>query len=255
MELLDAQLKDGLKSYDYKLSFLSKLVHGLVNTNRVNSLLISGPSGIGKTYTIDKVLTEYSEDLENPIKYSKLNGKITPLSFYNMLKENSDEECVLFFDDSDSILTNPISLNMLKAASEKTSRRTVSYVSSKFDATSFVFEGKIVIATNQRISKNEHFKAVVDRFHVYDMNISMTEKLAKIIDISKAENDFTDDINQKAIQFLMKNIDSINPDRFSLRTFIKLRELIELMPDSWEEYQKISGTYIEYKGKDKEVIS
>jgi hypothetical protein len=241
-------LKPYLESYDEKFSFLDDLINGMVNTTYVNTVLVSGPPGIGKTYTVDNNLQKRSEQSENPIRYRRVSGKITPLAFYNCLVENSSFDSVLFFDDADTILSDQISLNLLKEASEKRAQRTISYNSSRGpNSPTTVFDGKIIIATNIQISKSPHYAAVADRFHTFDMDISYREKLAKIHEI--AEN-FTTPlvsraINNDIVNFLAEKEEELDTDKITIRTFVKLQELAVLMPLKWKRFAEISNTYLE----------
>lgn len=240
----ELDLSPYLASYEEKFSFLKEMVHGLVNTNVVNALLASGPPGIGKTYTIDEILLNESENEQRPIQYKRVSGKITPLAFYELLCANSGPDCVIFFDDADSILVEPISLNLLKSATEKRPQRVITYNSTRLDNKSTVFEGKIVIATNVRFARNPHFAAIVDRFHVFDMSVSYMEKLAKIYDIAKKDKEHLD-LSKKVIDYLAEKEEVVNQDKITIRTFIKLRELAELMPEKWQRFAALSGTYFE----------
>jgi Cdc6-like AAA superfamily ATPase len=107
------KFKPFLEKYEEKFGFLSELIHGMVKTDYVNTILVSGPPGIGKTHTIDNILSDYESSETHPIRYNRLSGKITPLAFYNMLKENATVQSVNFFDDADTILSDPISLKMV----------------------------------------------------------------------------------------------------------------------------------------------
>jgi len=248
MKGLTMNLSAHLASYNEKISFLEDLLNGMVRTKYVNTVLVTGDPGIGKTFTIDKNLQEHSEDSDNPIRYRRVSGKITPLAFYQTLVENSAFDSVLFFDDADTILMETVSLNLLKEASEKRSQRTISYNSSRStNAPITVFDGKIVIATNKKISQNPHFEAVTDRFHVFDMNVTYLEKLAKIHDIAEkfATPMVSKEDNAEIIKFLADKAKSINTDKITIRTFVKLQELKVLMPMKWKRFAEISGTYLE----------
>lgn len=237
-----------IESYEEKFSFVSDIVTGIVDSP-VNAALVAGPPGIGKTWTIDGILNLRSMDEEKPINYTRISGKITPLAFYNTLMAHSSADSVLFFDDADSVIFNTDSLNLLKAATEKRAQRVVTYNSTKLDDTSFVFEGKILIGTNVRFSQNAHFMAIVDRFHVYDMDISVEEKLAKIFHIAYNTEPDTRDIAIETLKFLASMREQLNEDRLTIRTFVKLKELAQIMPTRWQRFAVISNTYLATKDK------
>ena len=112
---MSLSLQNELNEYNEILDFMSEMVVGVVNTNYVNTLLISGTAGIGKSYTVDKILTERDQQEKNPIRYIKYSGHVTPRALYEKLKENAASDCVLVFDDADSVITNEDSVKPLQS--------------------------------------------------------------------------------------------------------------------------------------------
>lgn len=234
-----------LEAYEYKIGFMRKMTTGMIEGS-VNTFLVSGTPGVGKSYNLEGILDKYEE--EGTINYTRVSGRITPFAFYEALHANASRKNVLFFDDCDSILWDDTSLNILKAAAELKKTRTISWMSSRNTLDQqFVFEGKILIATNIRMRDNPHFDAVMDRFHVYELDVSLEEKLAKIRDIaanSEELREFCDDsLLDRLIGFIMDRREIINQDKMTIRTFMKLAELSNLLPDDWERYAEV-GRYI-----------
>ena len=91
-----------LASYEKKMERLKRRVGGMLDSV-INTIIFCGPSGIGKTYTIDKILQARSENEASPIHYKIITGKITARAFWDHLVENSTYDCVTFFDDADFI--------------------------------------------------------------------------------------------------------------------------------------------------------
>lgn len=89
-------LETSLQQYEHKINFMLKLVDGLIRNN-VNSVIISGNPGIGKTWNIIKKLEQLSEELD--IRFNKFSGSITPLAFYQQLSDYSTNKDILFFDE------------------------------------------------------------------------------------------------------------------------------------------------------------
>jgi hypothetical protein len=245
-------LEKYLESYSEKIGLLEEMVVGVITTDLINTLIVSGSSGVGKTYNINRLLQKQSEDENNPIKYRKVTGKITPLAFFNVLYENSTYDSVCYFDDADSILSEETSLNLLKEASEKVPQRIISYLSTRLGeskGSNTTFDGKIIISTNIKISKSAHLMAVYDRFHVMELNISYLEKLAKIQDIVDKSAPEHRDVNQEVLKFLIENESILETDNVTIRTFIKLQELARLTPRNWRRIAEISETYFTEKKK------
>lgn len=234
-----------LADYEFKIGFMKKMTMGMIEGS-VNTFLVSGTPGVGKSFNLEQLLEKYEE--EGIINYKRISGRITPFAFYEALHESASRKDLLFFDDCDSILWDDQSLNILKAAAELKKARTISWMSSRNSIDNqFVYEGKILIATNIRMRDNPHFDAVMDRFHVYELDVSLEEKLVKIIDISKNFDDIkeicSDELISQLVEFIMSRRDRINAEKFTLRTFIKLVELSTLLPDDWHSYAEV-GKYI-----------
>lgn len=243
---MDIDLSKHLEEYNEITGFLCKLITGLVDKDYINTVLVSGPPGIGKSYNIDYLLSERQEREENPIRYIKYNGHVTPKAFFDKLKDNQSSDCVVLFDDADSVITDEDCVNILKAASERTKRRHISWVTSSSRQEGFDFEGKIVIATNIVVSQSPHLDAIKDRFHLFNMDVTYEQKLAKIEEIAKSSSDPDQlKVNKEILRYLHERKDIINSDKITIRTFKKLQEVAMLMPEDWKRFVEVSGTYLD----------
>jgi len=228
-------LEKSLESYNKKLGMIEKVVTGLIKS-KVNSLLITGAPGIGKSFTVNKVLRELEET--EGIHFTTTKGHLTPMQMYIHMCEHRDPEDVIVFDDCDDVLYRPEALNLLKAATELNGTRKIYWNSKLVDETSIIFNGKIIVITNTWVSGNPHFQAICDRMHVFPLNVTVNEKLAKIESLSadlltRYDTDIsTDDI----IEFILTNKDKVNPDSLTIRSFCKLIELKILVGDDWKDY-------------------
>ena len=124
------------------------------------SVIVSGPGGLGKSHTVIKALASNGlKDctmVEEPIggraskkAYRVVKGHATPLGLYRTLYENKDG--VLVFDDCDSVLKDPLSLNLLKGALDSYSKRIISWKSDRMDEdlpSVFEFKGRVVFISN-----------------------------------------------------------------------------------------------------------
>ena len=135
------------------------------------SLIVSGPPGLGKTYTVENELERANVDADI------IRGAVSPVGLY-MALWNASEKGVVILDDCDSVFDDVTSLNLLKVALDTSTKRIVSWRkkrSSYFEEhdipDSFEFEGSVVFCTNidfereiDRGSKmSPHYKALVDR--------------------------------------------------------------------------------------------
>lgn len=242
---LNTDMEMHLNSYEFKIGFMRKMAQGMI-TGHVNAFLVSGTPGVGKSYNLEELLNMYNE--EGTINYTRISGKIAPMSFFEALRTHSSKKDVLFFDDCDSILHNEDSMNVLKAAAELKRSRVISWVSrANTEDNSFIYEGKVIIATNIRMRDNAHFDAVMDRFHVYELDVTLEEKLAKIQNIALNSPDIAEycppETVHELIAFIMERREMINPDKLTIRTFMKLAELSNMLSDDWRSYA-IIGKYV-----------
>ena len=49
-------LEKHLQSYSEKIDLLEEMVVGVITTDLINTLIVSGSSGVGKTYNINRLL-------------------------------------------------------------------------------------------------------------------------------------------------------------------------------------------------------
>lgn len=157
----------------------------------VKSLIISGPPGLGKSYTlemalkqskrkrIDFELTEYDEE-NGPYDatqwYDRITGGCTATGLYHAFWNMRDGGLVVI-DDCDSVFEDTEALNLIKLATDSGKerqlswRKRASWLDQYAIPRSFEFKGCVVFLTNidfeieiQRHNKaTEHFKALIDR--------------------------------------------------------------------------------------------
>lgn len=149
----------------------------------VRSMIVSGPGGLGKSYTVDTTLA--SRD-PNATSYTVVKGYVRAPGMYKLLYSHRACGQVLVMDDADSIFADDTSINLLKAACDSSERRVISYLSegSLIDEEtaerlpkSFAFESTIIFITNMdfyaKIAQGHklapHLEALISRSHYIDM--------------------------------------------------------------------------------------
>jgi hypothetical protein len=85
----------------------------------VRAVVVSGPAGLGKSFSVMKSLDDQKAF------YATISGFVRPTGLYKTLYEYRHKNCVVVFDDADSIFRDEISLNLLKKACDTTKKRTV----------------------------------------------------------------------------------------------------------------------------------
>ena len=91
-----------------------------------NSLIVAGGPGIGKTFHVTKKLNEILGPAGDDWVYFK-GLKASPLALYMNIYLNRDK--LLVFDDSDSVLEDPDSVNMFKGLLDDSKEREASWLS------------------------------------------------------------------------------------------------------------------------------
>lgn len=227
-----------------------------VASNVVKGLVVSGPAGIGKSYTVDTTLRDTLEMLgrlsgRGPM-YESISGGISASKLYQKLYEFKDEGQVLVFDDCDGVLYDEDSLNILKAALDSKKTRRISWnTHSHFLAandipSSFDYKGGIVFITNVKFDQvksariGNHLEAIVSRCHYMDIGIDTArEKIIHIRNVVERhgmlnEYEFTEAEQAEVMDYIDRNAKSLR--ELSLRMVLKISDLRRAMPRNWQAY-------------------
>ncbi len=81
----------------------------------IRAMIVSGPPGVGKSYGIERQLEKaslFDQIAGRKIKSEMIKGATSALGLYMALYKYSDTNCVVVFDDCDSILVDDTSLNL-----------------------------------------------------------------------------------------------------------------------------------------------
>lgn len=236
------------KRLDDRFRALDTMTVATVKGNN-KSMIISGPAGVGKSYSIGQIL----DDNQKKVRSTVIKGYVKATGLFKTLYEFRDANCVIVFDDADSIFSDDVSLNLLKAACDSTRTRTLSWLSeSKMEdeegerlPRSFKFEGSIIFITNYdfddmiaRGSKMApHFEALVSRSHYLDL--SMKSTLDYVVRIKQVVNKhamlrtagFSMTEERLVVDFIESNKDKLR--ELSLRMVLKLAGLMRINPSDW----------------------
>lgn len=226
-----------------------------VASNSVNSLIISGAAGIGKSHTVNKVLNDINGGSEYNYTFHK--GYLRASHLFRMLWENRHQGMTIVIDDCDAIFSDETALNILKAALELRPIRRIGWGSEKefLDSENetipryFDFAGSIIFLTNKDIrgevasgSKNApHLSALESRSLLLDMKIhTKREYLIKIKQTVKAgmlqEKGFDIDQEAEIMAFVEENMNKLS--ELSLRMVEKIAALYNSNPSNWKKLVK-----------------
>ncbi len=100
-------------TYEKQLGDLENLIK-MTASGAANALFIAGRGGIGKTFTVEKVLADIG--LSDGNGYFKNTGTASAAGIYSLLFKNQNE--IILFDDSDDALKDQEARNIFKAATD-----------------------------------------------------------------------------------------------------------------------------------------
>lgn len=217
----------------------------------VRALLISGTAGTGKTYEVEQAMRRKKAQ-DATFNFQHVKGSISPIRLYIEMYQARDG--VLILDDSDNAFNDYEAMQILKAATESSKRRLVSWkkLSSALDEfgipNEFEFNGCIVILTNTDLEDGStkrapHYEALVSRAHYINTVLrSDREKVIRIrqvIETSRLLHSFVDEEYHSDIVEMLE-IDSKKFRELSIRTIVKMAELVNKFPSTWKKMVKVT---------------
>jgi len=219
-----------MKQHDLLQSYIGTLVK-----SDIDSLVIRGNGGIGKTHTIVHTLSAMG--FKRNKHYVLITGHVTPLQLYHVIGRSATLESprILIFDDVDSIIQSKTSIALLKAALwEIEGKRLVSYHSStsKLEGPMTVeFKGKVIIVLNNIKQENAFGKPLLDRGIMYDMILQPSEVIQYVETILPKLDTKLKLAERKAVWEHVKRF-ADNPS-FSIRSLLRAMEFYRLDKKNW----------------------
>ena len=220
-----------------RFSFVEKLI-SMVASGVQPSAVITGQGGLGKTYTVTKTLVNagYKDastladfQVGQVVQRSKLfvtiKGYSTAKGLFRTLFENNGS--VIVFDDCDSVLKDPVALNLLKGALDSYGKRIISWNADMKDEDlprSFDFTGKVVFISNK--AQNDIDQAIRSRSMMIDLAMTLDQKIDRMDFISKSA-EFMPEYSMEVKTDAMNLIRELKDDakEISLRTLISVSKI------------------------------
>jgi hypothetical protein len=219
----------------------------------IRAMIVSGPPGVGKSFGVEQEIDKacmFDKLAGKRLRAEVVKGSATPIGLYQTLYKYSDANCVVVFDDCDSILLDDVALNLLKGALDSGKKRKISWLSESSSLRregipdSFEFKGSAIFITNLKFDKmksqklRDHLDALQSRCHYLDLTLdTMRDKILRIKQIAKdgvlfADYDFEECVQDEIIDFMNTNQNRLR--EMSLRMAIKIADLRKMSVTNWK---------------------
>lgn len=243
---IDTRIKD-------RFDILEEMVEASM-IGEVRSLIVSGPPGLGKSYTVEEKLK--ASVVPNRI----FRGYLRPPALYKLLYQNRMAGQVLVFDDADAVFAEDTSLNLLKAVCDSTEQRVVSYMtetvlvdeeSAEIIPKTFEFNGTVIFITNLdmdlMIERGHrlavHLQALISRSHYIFLGMrNARDFLIRIKQIQKRGLLASRGLNESQQAEVMEYIEEkqLELRELSLRMAIKLADIRHHSGSAWKRIANIT---------------
>lgn len=227
------------KRYGNVETYIKQIANG-----KIHNLIVNGPPGVGKTYSVENYLNKYSQG-----KYKVVKGHMTPLSLYGNLYFHREANSVLVLDDIDSVFKKVEGVNILKAAIDTSPVRKISWESTTpLKGTeipdSFQFNGSVILISNigfdghTKSNLSAHLDALKDRSYKIVVADNSKESCFKQVCFMVTKNNLLKDFKLSKeqefalLEYIETNLEKL--DKVSLRTAVKLAQLVAINPDDWQ---------------------
>ena len=225
----------------------------------IRAMIVSGPPGVGKSFGVELEIekaTLMDQIAGRRLRAEVVKGSATAIGLYQALYKYSDPNCVIVFDDCDSILLDDVCLNLLKGALDSGKKRKISWLSdsrilrSEGIPDSFEFKGSVIFITNLKFDKmksqklRDHLDALQSRCHYLDLTLdTMRDKLLRIRQIANdgqlfEEYEFDTETQDEIIDFMCHNATRFR--EMSLRMAIKIADLRKSFPLKWKDMATVT---------------
>jgi hypothetical protein len=235
-----------------RFDILHEMTKACVNGD-IRAMIVSGPPGVGKSFGVEQEIekaTLFDKLAGKRLRAEVVKGSATPIGLYQTLYKYSDSNCVLVFDDCDSILLDDVALNLLKGALDSGKKRTISWLSESSALRRegipdrFEFKGSVIFITNLKFDTmksqklRDHLDALQSRCHYLDLTLNtMRDKVLRIKQIAKdgvlfADYDFEECVQDEIVEFMEANQNRLR--EMSLRMALKIADLRKSFSGNWK---------------------
>jgi hypothetical protein len=219
----------------------------------IRAMIVSGPPGVGKSFGVEQEIEKaqlIDQLAGRRLRAEVVKGSASPIGLYQTLYKYSDSNCVIVFDDCDSILLDDVALNLLKGALDSGKKRKISWLSEsrvlkdEGIPSTFDFKGSVIFITNLKFDKmksqklRDHLDALQSRCHYLDLTLdTQRDKILRIKQIAGDGvlfdgYDFSKDEQEEIIEYMDETKDNLR--ELSLRMALKIADLRKSFPNKWK---------------------
>ena len=235
----DARIRERFRTLDR--------IAGRLVENKIPALIVSGPPGLGKSFTLE----QHAKRLEGSDKpVTIISGSISAVGLIIALHERRDGGTVVL-DDCDDVFRDETALNILKAVLDSSSERIVSYrkLAKWMDEhdipQSFEYRGSVAFCTNidfeDEIAKqrqmSKHFRALIDRSLYLTLTLRDTDDyMTRIQQVAVTDGllvnmGLTKDQAAEVMVYITENVDRCYS--LSIRLAMQLANCMLAEPETW----------------------
>ena len=232
-------------------------------------LIVNGDAGMGKTEITNEIVERETE--KTKVQPHSISGTISPVKLFGKFQDARKKGQVLIIDDTDKILEDQESLEILKGVLDTQKDKIVSWdkystaLKTTNKVTEFKYEGRCIIITNKFIRtapdqnptiQQQRVLPVLSRCHYFKAGVPSNQwKMEAIkMHVDGYDSEFDDyhyelrcfkgvkKPQQLAIvDWLSENQDVVR--ELSFRVCARLVNLYNQEPDFWEEMALSSETF------------
>jgi len=233
-----------------RFGFVSQMVN-MIADGTMPSVVITGEGGLGKSYTVLKSLETAGLTNITDLANFEIGAKINIKNSYRIVKGFSTAKglyrtlfeangMTIVFDDCDSVLKDPVAVNLLKGALDSYSKRYISWNADMRDEDlprSFEFTGKVIFISNMSMDKID--QAIRTRAMCVDLSMTEEQKVERM-EVIATSTEFLPEISDKAkkeaLSFLKSQLGKI--PNMSLRSLIATSKIANTGAQDWKQLAK-----------------
>jgi hypothetical protein len=237
-----------------RFGFVEEMTQMIIDGS-IPSAILTGPGGLGKSFTVMSSLTksglkdirqikqpEAEEDSnELPLvlgDYIVVKGFSTAKGLYRTLYENSTK--IIIFDDCDNIQKDANAVNLLKAALDSYDTRIISWNSEMRNSDlpqSFLFTGRVIFISN--LASYQIEQPLRSRSICIDLSMTSEQKIERmrtIIDSDEFLPEISYEFKEEALAFIDEHKEQTND--LSLRSLISISKIRAGDKSNWQKLAK-----------------